>query len=251
MDASLWKKSSPAPAADKDAATTAAAAMPRAVAHDSPQPAQTPQFCFSAHALEGPHQSATPRARVSKNDHDLLTQPPSPSPDFLRTSRSAIDDAITEGLNALATPSAVPFDPYAPSSTPSRRSRPLDAPTCSAFRERILFPAWRARSLALEHCARVAAAPDPDDPDAAARAAEAARASARVVNERLDPYSGRFFATESRAERLARRVRQEQMVEAIVRNRSWDVVRSRCGGVDGRDDGWEAAFAAWRGRTDG
>jgi len=63
-----------------------------------------------------------------------------------------------------------------------------------------------------------------------------------VVDERLDPYSGRFFPREARAEELARRVREERIVEDIVRGRTWGVVRGRCEGVEGE---WGDAFARW------
>ncbi|KFX92103.1 hypothetical protein O988_07422, partial [Pseudogymnoascus sp. VKM F-3808] len=51
-------------------------------ASQSSHPALTPQFCFSTAALR----------------------------DFIRVSRSSIDDSITQNLNALATPAARGFD---------------------------------------------------------------------------------------------------------------------------------------------
>lgn len=71
-----------------------------------------------------------------------------------------------------------------------------------------------------------------------------------MVDERLDPYSGRYFPKEARTEDLARRVRQERLVEGIVRARSWEEVRRRCEGVVG--DGWEDALSQWeKGRPPG
>lgn len=99
----------------------------------------------------------------------------------------------------------------------------------------------------LDYCARVAAAPDPDDPDAVLRAAEAELARGVPVDERLDPYSARWVPREARTERLAAVVRNERGVEGIVRERSWDVLRERCGtGFAGGERGWEGAFREWR-----
>lgn len=64
----------------------------------------------------------------------------------------------------------------------------------------------------------------------------------RVVDERLDPYSGRFFPKEARTETLARRVKEELGVEAIVRARTWGVLRGRCEGVERE---WGEAFERW------
>lgn len=86
--------------------------------------------------------------------------------------------------------------------------------------------------------------PDPDDPDAVARQLENERDKARVIDDRLDPYSSRFFPSESRTEELARVVRMEQGVERIVRARTWEVMGRRCaGGAIG--DTWEAALREW------
>lgn len=73
--------------------------------------------------------------------------------------------------------------------------------------------------------------------------AESAKERERVVDERLDPYSGRFFPREARTEVLAGVVRNERMVEGIVRGRTWGLVRERCGGGE---EGWEEALDRWR-----
>jgi hypothetical protein len=65
----------------------------------------------------------------------------------------------------------------------------------------------------------------------------------RVVNERLDPYSGRVFPREARTEKLALLLRQEGGIENIVRTRSWEMVRERCG--DSAQN-WEEAMSRWR-----
>lgn len=65
----------------------------------------------------------------------------------------------------------------------------------------------------------------------------------RVVDERLDPYSGRFFPREPRTEQLAMVIRMETGVENIVRHRTWEVIRERCGETE---SDWQRAITAWR-----
>lgn len=95
----------------------------------------------------------------------------------------------------------------------------------------------------LDYCAGVATSPDPDDPDLPLRQVESVRDRERIVNERLDPYSSRFFPREARTESLANLVRNERGVENIIRARTWGLVGERCGeaGV-----GWEEALNGWR-----
>ncbi|KAJ4300638.1 hypothetical protein N0V88_003323 [Collariella sp. IMI 366227] len=169
--------------------------------------------------------------------------------EFLRLSRSAIDDTITQNLNALETPARAGFDPTSTSRFgPRPLSRPIDAATCNQFKYQVLFPSWQARSDVLSYCSLVATSPDPDDPERALREAENEKNRERVIDERLDPYSGRFFSREARTEHLALILRQEMGVENIVRLRTWDIVGRRCG--DSTVGGWEQALAEWR-RTRG
>ncbi|KAG5952104.1 hypothetical protein E4U53_001625 [Claviceps sorghi] len=164
-------------------------------------PSLSPQFCFSSGTLQ----------------------------DFLRLSRSAVDDNISQSLNGLITPAQTGFDP---SSTAVQRMpakpRQLSSRACREFQEQILFPAWKARSDVLDFCALVAASPDPDDPEATLRDAEVRKARERIIDERLDPYSARFFPREARTQVLATLVRQERSVEDIVRHRTWGVLQERC-----------------------
>lgn len=95
----------------------------------------------------------------------------------------------------------------------------------------------------LDYCAGVATAPDPDDPDSVLRQIEDDRMRERVVDERLDPYSGRFFPKEARTESLAMLMRNERAVEKIIRSRTWSVVGERCG--VGSETA-EEAFGKWR-----
>jgi len=186
------------------------------MALSSPPPALTPQFCFSTVALR----------------------------DFLRISRSTVDDSITQNLNALLTPSTAGFDP---SSTSVRGPRPyhrrISPSSCQNFKNQLLFPSWQSRSDVLNFCASVATSPDPEDPDSVLREVKNERDRERVVDERLDPYSARFFPREPRTEQLASLVRQERAVESIIRSRTWGLVMERCGG-DTTD--WEVALNEWR-----
>ena len=167
--------------------------------------------------------------------------------DFLRLSRSSIDDTISQNLNALETPAKAGFDPTSTSRLgPRPLTHQIDTPACDAFKDKVLFPSWQARSHVLSYCSLVATSPDPDDPERALREAEKEHNRERVVDERLDPYSARFFPREARTEHLAMVLRQEMGVENIVRSRTWDIVRRRCG--DPAYVTWEQALADWRSR---
>ncbi|GLI75277.1 hypothetical protein PoHVEF18_003530 [Penicillium ochrochloron] len=180
-------------------------------------PVLTPQFCF---------------------DERLLR-------DFLRLSRSTIDDSVTQNLNALVTPSREGFDPSSTAvrQTNSRARKAIDPSACQGFKDKVLFPSWQARSDVLNYCAGVATSPDPDDPDLILRETESARDRERVVNERLDPYSARFFPREARTESLANLIRNQRTVEEIIRARTWGMVTERCAGSS---PSWEDALNAWR-----
>ncbi|KIX05019.1 uncharacterized protein Z518_05891 [Rhinocladiella mackenziei CBS 650.93] len=188
----------------------------------SPPPQLTPQFCFNTRVLR----------------------------DFLRLSRSSIDDSISTNLNALMTPSSTsPFDPSSTSirnpSLPSSLNprQPIPASTTQAFLDSVLFPSWDSRSSVISYCTSVATSPDPDDPDLIEREALNRKDADRIVDERLDPYSGRFFPREARTEQLAALLRNENAVEGIVRTRTWGIVTERCEGVEGT---WEDAWEKWQ-----
>ncbi|KAL2138064.1 hypothetical protein VTI28DRAFT_7565 [Corynascus sepedonium] len=180
-------------------------------------PPLTPQICFSTTALR----------------------------DFLRLSRSAVDDTINQNLNALETPSKAGFDPTSTARLgPRPLSHQIDAASCNAFKDKVLFPSWQVRSDLISYCSLVATSPDPDDPERALREAENKENRERVIDERLDPYSARYFPREARTEQLAHVLRQEMGVENIVRSRTWDIIRQRCGGST--DEAWEQALESWR-----
>jgi len=100
----------------------------------------------------------------------------------------------------------------------------------------------------LTYCGGVANSPDPDDPELGLRVIEDAKAKERVVDERLDPYSGRYFPREGRRQRLVDVLRNETMIEDIVRERTWRTVIERCGNgfVEDADKRWSVAFNKWR-----
>lgn len=95
----------------------------------------------------------------------------------------------------------------------------------------------------LDYCAGVATSPDPDDLDSVLRQIEDAKARERTVDERLDPYSSRYFPREARTESLAMLMRNERAVEKIIRMRTWSLLGERCGISHGSA---EEAFDAWR-----
>ncbi|KAL8824750.1 MAG: hypothetical protein Q9191_004847, partial [Dirinaria sp. TL-2023a] len=135
------------------------------------------------------------------------------------------------------------FDPATTSSRQVRSPnlRPIDSPSCSSFKSQVLFPSWQSRSDVLAYCAGVAL--NPQDPDLALAQVESAKERERVVDERLDPYSGRFFPRQPRTEVLGSVVRNERSVEGIIRSRTWGLVQERCGDDGGR---WEEALDRWR-----
>ena len=162
-------------------------------------------------------------------------------------SRSTIDDSITQNLNALITPARKGFDPSSTAvrQTESGVGKPINSEGCESFKDNVLFPSWQVRSDVLNYCAGVATSPDPDDPDLILRQTESAKDRERVVDERLDPYSGRFFPREARTESLANLVRNQRMVEEIIRMRTWSLVTERCSGSTAN---WEEALNSWRER---
>lgn len=202
----------------------------------STQPKLSPQFCFNERALRG---ELDIHLDAGKSQADIVWT------DFLRISRSTVDDSISQSLNALVTPARSGFDP---SSTTARQTElprhgQIEGAKCQAFKDEVLFPSWQARSDVLTYCAGVATSPDPDDPDLLLRQEESARDRERVVDERLDPYSARFFPREPRTESLAMLIRNERGVERIVRSRSWNIVGERCGNTF---ESWENALNHWR-----
>ncbi|KJK65245.1 Caffeine-induced death protein 2 [Aspergillus parasiticus SU-1] len=200
--------------------------MSRATSTSAPE--LSPQFCFNERLL-----------RAHRSFPRFI--------DFLNLSRSTIDDSITQNLNALFTPSREGFDPSSTAvrQTDSKAGRTIDPAACQSFKDNVLFPSWQTRSDVLNYCAGVATSPDPDDPDLVLRQTESARDRERVVDERLDPYSARFFPREARTESLANLVRSQRSVEEIIRARTWGLVTERC---NGSSTGWEEALNSWRER---
>jgi hypothetical protein len=163
--------------------------------------------------------------------------------DFLRLSRSTIDDSIVQNLNALVTPARSGFDPSSTTQRSVKASRHIDANTCQSFKDNVLFPSWQARTDVFKYCSLVAASPDPDDPDATLREVENEKDRQRIINERMDPYSAHLPPREARTEKLAALIRQETAVEEIVRSRTWATIRERCG--EDTAPTWQSALEKW------
>ncbi len=194
-------------------------------------PQLTPQFCFSTSTLRGLSRALRPKLDLT-------------STEFFRFSRSTVDDTISQNLNALVTPARAGFDPQSTWQRTSRSlGRDVNTERCTGFLNMILFPAWDSRAQVFEYCAAVASSPDPDDPEAALRELQKKRDRERVVDERLDPYSGRFYPRESRTEVLASTLRQERVIENIVRHRTWEVIQDRC---EAPPEDWQASIEAWK-----
>lgn len=158
-----------------------------------------------------------------------------------------MDDSIVQYLNALVTPAREPFNL---SSVSHRQIRPvlrkkIGSKSCEGFRDNVLFPSWQSRSDVMSYCAGVAS--DPYDPDLILREVESAKERERVVDERLDPYSARFFPREARTESLANLIRNERTVEGIVRARTWGLLSERCSDFS---TGCEEAMDIWRTRRE-
>jgi hypothetical protein len=167
----------------------------------------------------------------------------------MRISRGIIDDSISTNLNALSTPSLTsPFDPKSTSIRIPSSTRYIPSSSCARFLNDVLFPTWQGREDVIHYCASVAERPDPEDPDAVSREDYNRKGEERRVDERLDPYSGRFFPKEPRTEELGRFIKLEAEVEEIVRERSWESVVRRCEGLgfDGRGREWEREFRKWQ-----
>lgn len=222
-----------------------------------------PTFSLSASPTSS---STSPSAMSDQSKQNLSSPPTQPTGpqltpqlcfnttylrDFLRTSRAQLDDTISTSLNSLLTPSTTsPFNPLSTSSpTSNRRStrQPISQSACSTFLDRTLFPSWDNRSRILSYCSVVASSPDPNDPNLEQIKLDNARGEARLVDERLDPYSGRFFPREPRTEQLALLLRNENAVEGIIRERTWRILQERCEGLGGGfGEKWEDALDRWR-----
>lgn len=152
--------------------------------------------------------------------------------DFLRLSRTLVDDTITQNLNNLVLPPR--FDPTSTSRPEKKRMQsPIDGKSCNSLIETV-FENWDARTSTIDYCLQTIHA-NPVHPHKST--AEEIRA------RRLDPYSGR---QEEEQPILKRVCDQEQGTERIVRDRTWRVIRGRCEEINGVSSDWETAFSAWR-----
>ncbi|KAK6531416.1 hypothetical protein TWF281_008221 [Arthrobotrys megalospora] len=208
----MWKAPPQDPSAEpQHPLSSPSASSPMTSSND---PVLTPQFCFSTSTFK----------------------------EFLRLSRSTTDDTISQHLSSLSPPPT--FNPSTTSQrTPSHRLIPPS--TLSTFLKSTVYPTWSKRTEVLTYCAIVATSPDPNDPNLDVISKESEVEKMRIVDERLDPYSGRFFPTESRTQVLAGIVRNERGVEEIVRERTWEVIKSRStDGMGGKT--WKEAYEEWK-----
>ncbi|KAL1644719.1 hypothetical protein SLS58_004180 [Diplodia intermedia] len=176
---------------------------------------------------------------------------PELTPQFCFNQTALRDDSITQNLNSLLTPASAGFDPSSTSTRstlPPGTHRQIPESSCNHFKDKVLFPSWQMRSDVLSYCASVATSSDPDDPVSILREVEDAKVRERIVDERLDPYSARYFPKELRTEMLANVIRNERMVENIIRTRTWSLVGERCGGSA---RGFEDALNEWRKEQEG
>lgn len=111
----------------------------------------------------------------------------------------------------------------------------------------MLFPSWQVRSDVINYCAAVATTPEPEDNDPRheLQKIESALERERMIDERLDPYSARYFPQQTRQETLINVLRNERGVERIIRSRTWALLGERCGLTELTSD---QALDAWRNR---
>lgn len=202
--------------------------------------------------------------------------------DFLRLSRSTIDDSVSLHLNALLTPSRTPFTTTATRCSTSDRHQ-IPGATCRTFKNEILFPSWKSRDDIFTYCSSLAAQPEslpsptasPTQPTPApfgssisgAPAGQADSASpssasppqgksrwsiwgqerTETPDERTDPYSARDYSYNrySQAEVLKDVIANEQGVERIVRSRTWSLLGERCLDDEGGVGTGTASSAGW------
>lgn len=74
---------------------------------------------------------------------------------------------------------------------------------------------------------------------------EEERERRRREANRADPYSTREVLREGQNDKLAELVKLEGSVEKVVRRRTWEVVRRRCGGDIIGSEEWEDALREW------
>ncbi|KAL9086149.1 MAG: hypothetical protein Q9159_004329 [Coniocarpon cinnabarinum] len=205
----------------------------------APEPILTPQFCVNATALQ----------------------------DFLRLSRSTVDDSISTHLNAMLTPSRPSLfssTPTQPEPPPRGNRRNISGETCARFKDEVLFPNWRSRDDVLSYCSNVAVSPDAAVASTEQEASGAEHrdfwGNVQPTDERLDPYSARDYSynRESNTQQLRSVLANEQGVERIVRSRSWGILGERCvgekekqvgAGISGQgEDDWRGEYQRWRSR---
>ena len=159
------------------------------------------------------------------------TSPPFGAPltvDFLRKSRRYSDDSIETHLNDLLPPRRL-------FSNPSPTG--LEPPHCADFIRTQLFPTWQSRDDLLAYCSTLAEKPVEESSAPVAPVVE--------VSERVDPYARRKKEVWEKHDELKRVIRQENGVEAVIRMRTWEVVRRRCQ-LEGIVGSWDKEMGQWK-----
>jgi hypothetical protein len=149
--------------------------------------------------------------------------------DFLRISRRYSDDAIETNLNSIVLPRKL-------SSTHTPTA--LEPHHCANFILTQLFPTWSDRDDLLAYCSTVAEKP-------AEESHVPLTPPTTEVSERVDPYARRKKEVWQKHDELKRVIRQEKGVEAVIRTRTWEVVKQRCQ-LEGLVGEWNEEMAQWK-----
>lgn len=155
--------------------------------------------------------------------------------DFLRLSRTLVDDTITQNLNNLVLPPR--FDPTSTSRPEKQRIQsPIDQASCNTLVETI-FQNWDARTSTIDYCLSTIKT------SSIVKTNDHLSSKEEIRARRLDPYSGR----QNNDEPILKLVcEQEEGTERIIRDRTWRIVRGRCEELTGLASNWDTAFALWR-----
>ena len=150
--------------------------------------------------------------------------------DFLNIARTA-DDLINTRLNALRVPNL-------PTQQPRSAPDKISESACHDFVSNTLLRGWESRDRMLSFCETVASQdtgalsqtlPTTKSPYATTmNMANYDKPSPVIVDQRLDPYSGRAIVPDTQVDVLKRVIRQERAIENVVRERSVRVIRDRC-----------------------
>ena len=142
------------------------------------------------------------------------------------------DDLINTRLNALRVPNL-------PTQQPRNGPDKISESACHDFVSNTLLRGWESRDRILSFCETVASQdtgainsqtlPATKSPYATTmNMANYDKPPSGIVDQRLDPYSGRTIVADTQVDVLRRVIRQERAIENVVRERSVRVIRDRC-----------------------